>query len=72
MLVPPPLFRMGQFWSHGDDFREMTEEWDRKSVQKSAHLDVVIRTVHLRVVFHIKAFIKAQGDEETFFQLNAV
>jgi len=41
-------------------------------VQSPAYLDVVIRTGHLGVVFHIEAVLKAQSDEESFFQLDAV
>lgn len=37
-----------------------------------AHLDVVIWTGHLRVVFHIKAVLEVQGDEETLLQLDPV
>lgn len=41
-------------------------------MQSPAHLDVVIWTGHLRVVFHIKAVLEVEGDEEALLQLNPV
>lgn len=52
---------------------EKQQESGTGGVCKSpAHLDVVIRTGHLGVVFHVEAVLEAQGDEETLLQLDAV
>lgn len=50
----------------------MTGVWDERSVQSPAHLDVVIRTGHLGVVFHIEAVLETEGNEETLLQLDTV